>query len=388
MIFYRFSFQPWHSAIEFRRYLHRFVLALSGIHTLEGLHHTPYNHYESIIVPIKTYLKAKGVRFTDGMLVASSRIRGLADCMLDIEVTRGSFAEGSEITVGQLHFRKDESHGMIPVKDSDIVFLTLGSTAACTVVGSNHSPPVPLPSVQHPPKDGSWGLWSSLFFSELLNTPHTAQLGNPTNFFSRMTQSTSLWFTVTVTSPGFFNLFEKLTSNKPGRGGITTFKDSNWLMSIVLPHQPYFLNQPDNVQVFWGYALSPDKPGDLIQKPMLECTGREIFQELLGHLDFPYDLSWKDAIVIPSIMPYATSPLLTRKCDDRPHVVPKGSSNLALLGQFVDVPQDGVLGLEYSVRAAQTAVFKIMRMQKEPKAVYNGDMNFIALTQTLKAFLS
>lgn len=67
MIAHRFSFQPWHSAIEFRRYLHRFVLGLPRINTLERLDHTPYNQYDSIILPIETYLKAQGVNFKYGM---------------------------------------------------------------------------------------------------------------------------------------------------------------------------------------------------------------------------------------------------------------------------------------------------------------------------------
>lgn len=51
---------------------------------------------------------------------------------------------------------------------------------------------------------------------------------------------------------------------------MVTFKDSNWLMSIVLAHQPHFANKPAGVQVFWGYALFPDRIGDFIAKPMVE----------------------------------------------------------------------------------------------------------------------
>jgi oleate hydratase len=32
------------------------------------------------------------------------------------------------------------------------------------------------------------------------------------------------------------------SGNLPGNGGLVTFKDSNWLMPIVLPHQPHFRN--------------------------------------------------------------------------------------------------------------------------------------------------
>jgi oleate hydratase len=62
----------------------------------------------------------------------------------------------------------------------------------------------------------------------------------------------SYWesFTVTLNDPVFFETMEAFSSNQPGTGGLVTFKDSRWIMSIVLPHQPHFANQPVDVQVF------------------------------------------------------------------------------------------------------------------------------------------
>ena len=91
-----------------------------------------------------------------------------------------------------------------------------------------------------------------------------------------------------------------------------TFKDSNWLMSIVLAHQPHFLNQPADVQVFWGYALFPDRVGDFVAKPMAECNGAEILQELCGHLRFDLE-TVETANCIPCRMPYITSMFMPRK---------------------------------------------------------------------------
>ncbi|KAH8655156.1 oleate hydratase [Tricladium varicosporioides] len=368
-----FSFQPWHSAIEFRRYLHRFVLGLPRINKLDRLDNTLYNQYDSIILPIETYLKAQGVNFK-----------------CDTGAVRLTFADNSNIKVNGIHFSKNDNEEFIEVGSSDIVFLTLGSTTACASIGDNHSPTGPPPSTHDALRasDAGWGNWTSIFFSSLINTPYAAQLGNPLSFYSRATESCSLWFTVTLENPKFFKLFERLTSNKPGRGGLTTLKDSSWLLSIVVPHQPYFLNQPDDVKVFWGYALFPEKMGDSVHKPMFECTGQEIFTELLRHLDFPEDSSWQNSITIPCMMPYATSPLLARTLEARPQVIPKGSNNLALLGQFVEIPDDGVFPLEYSVRAAQAAVFKMMGIQKQPKDICKGNQNLKTLAQALKALLS
>jgi myosin-crossreactive antigen len=50
---------------------------------------------------------------------------------------------------------------------------------------------------------------------------------------------------------------EAFSGNEAGTGGLVTFKDSSWLMSIVLYHQPHFVDQPKDIQVLWGYALHP-----------------------------------------------------------------------------------------------------------------------------------
>jgi oleate hydratase len=64
----RFAFEPWHSAVEFRRYLHRFIQEFPRINSLAGVDRTPYNQYDSIILPIDTYLKSRGVDFRYGKL--------------------------------------------------------------------------------------------------------------------------------------------------------------------------------------------------------------------------------------------------------------------------------------------------------------------------------
>lgn len=67
------------------------------------------------------------------------------------------------------------------------------------------------------------------------------------------------------------------------------------------------------------------------------------------------------------MMLYITSPFLTRKYEDRPQVIPTGGTNLALLGQFVEIQRDIVSTMEYSVRGAQMAVFEMIGVQKKVK---------------------
>jgi oleate hydratase len=105
----------------------------------------------------------------------------------------------------------------------------------------------------------------------------------------------------------------RVSGSEAGKGGPITFKDSSWLLTIVLNHQPHFREQPAGTFVWWGYALFPGKDGDFVRKPMSACTGREILDEVLQHLGFTQSQQILDAsIVIPALMPYITSQFLVR----------------------------------------------------------------------------
>ena len=181
-------------------------------------------------------------------------------------------------------------------------------------------------------------------------------------------------FTTTQDDPIFFQIVRDSTGNVAGEGGLVTFMDSAWVMSIVLPHQPHFIGQPDDVKVFWGYGLSVDKPGDFVRKPMSACTGREVMMELLGHLriDALADRILDDSICIPCMMPFITSQFLRRQPGDRPHVVPEGWTNLAFVGQFCEIPDDVVFTVEYSVRSAQAAVCSLLAAESRAAGRLQG----------------
>jgi oleate hydratase len=389
LILNRFAFQPWHSAVEFKRYLHRFIQEFPRINSLAGVDRTPYNQYDSIILPIETYLKAQGAQFHYGSSFPPPD-SDKADQFPDTRVNSLSFWPGSAITVSEIHFAstEDSKTGLIHVEAHDLVFLTLGSMTACSSLGTNTTPPKPLPTPEEAlvSPDGAWQLWSSL--ANPSANPHYSAFGNPSNFCTRIQESNWLSFTVTLKSPKFLSHLEIATGNKAGTGALVTFKDSNWLMSIVVPHQPHFINQPEDVQVFWGYGLFPSAPGNIVHKPMSECSGAEIMQELLGHLNFPSHPTLGNAITIPCSMPFITSQFLTRKHRDRPEVTPNGSTNLALMGQFVEVPRDTVFTVEYSVRCAQMAVHELMGTKEKPKDIYMGEHNVKVLVEALKMLLT
>lgn len=235
-----------------------------------------------------------------------------------------------------------------------------------------------------PPKltkadSSSWALWEGL-------AQGRPQFGNPAVFNGCIAQSYWESFTVTLKDPAFFELMIRFSGNEPGTGGLVTFKDSNWLMSIVLAHQPHFPNQPAEVQLFWGYALFPDRIGNFVAKPMADCNGREILRELCCHLRFDPE-SVASANCIPCRMPYLTSMFMPRSSSDRPLPVPPGSRNLAFVSQFVELPDDVVFTVEYSVRAAQTAVYQLLGVDRKVPPVTPHDRSFpVQFKALLKAF--
>ena len=354
-----FAFQPWHSAVEFKRYLHRFLLEFSRIETLAGVKRTVFNQYDSLVLPLQKWLEAQGVR-----LIRDCKVTDLAHRTQD-----------GKLVVTAIHCVREGKSEIHAVNDGDLVFFQNGSMTDASSLGSMTSAPRKLTKVD----SGGWTLWEKLAAGR-------PELGNPAAFNSCVAQSWWESFTVTLKSPAFFDKMLQFTGNEAGTGGLVTFKDSSWLMSIVLAHQPHFRSQPADVQVFWGYALSPDRVGDFVAKPMAECSGAEILQELCGHLRFDLD-TVASANCIPCRMPYITSMFMPRKRSDRPLPVPLGWKNLALVSQFVEIPDDVVFTVEYSVRAAQTAVYQLLDLDRKVPPVTPHDHSLRAQFEALiKAF--
>jgi oleate hydratase len=354
-----FAFQPWHSAVEFKRYLHRFMLEFSRIETLAGVKRTIYNQYDSLVLPLKAWLEAQGVQ-----LITDCRVTDL-----DHDTQGGKFA------VRGIHCQHHGKSEKISVADGDLVFMQNASMTDASSLGSMTSAPAKLTKTD----SGGWTLWEKLAAGR-------PDFGNPAAFNSSIAQSCWESFTVTLKNPDFFDLMEQFSGNEAGTGGLVTFKDSNWLMSIVLAHQPHFANQPANVQVFWGYSLFPDRIGNFVAKPMTDCNGAEILQELCGHMRFDPE-TVANANCIPCRMPYITSMFMPRLRSDRPLPVPPGSRNFAFISQFVEIPDDVVFTVEYSVRAAQMAVYQLLGIDRKIPPITPNDKSIRTQFEALiKAF--
>lgn len=350
-----FAFQKWSSAFELKRYMHRMIFEFSRIETLEGVTRTPYNQYESVILPLKVYLSKHNVDFS-----------------IKATVTDLDFKEGDDITVTAIHLDKNGEEEVIVLEEHDLCIMTNGCMTDCATLGDKDTAPE-----YNPNKPISGELWKKV-------AKKKEGLGNPEPFFAHPDETNWESFTVTMKGNKLLKMIEQYSGNIPGSGALMTFKDSNWLMSIVVAAQPHFKNQPMDTTIFWGYGLYTDRMGDYVKKPMRECTGTELLTELLHHLHMEQEMDEiMDSVVnvIPCMMPYIDAQFQPRAKSDRPLVVPKKSTNFAMISQFVEIPDDMVFTEEYSVRAARMAVYELMGVKDKkicPVTPYHKDPKVLA----------
>lgn len=355
-----FAFTPSNSAMEMRRYLHRFFHLLPTMATMTAVQRTRFNQYESIVKPVASWLKDLGVHIRTGTRVTN------------IELKPGD----EEIIANRLELTCDGHAEVVKVAEKDLVFVTLGSMVADSSSGSMTAAPELVTSG----RDGSWELWEKLSVLR-------KGFGNPAAFNGNPHETAWESFTVTDREHRFVARVEELSKRRAGRGGLMTLAESNWLITFVLLHHPHFIDQPDNRWVWWGYGLFGDQPGNHVKKPMAECSGAEILEEVLRHLNFDSDIDriLASSTCIPTIMPYGGSVFAPRRSGDRPDVVPQGSKNLAFLGQFAELPEDVVFTVEYSVRTALTAVSSLLNLERVPPPVYKGERDPGLVFRGLKA---
>lgn len=357
-----FAFENWHSVIEMKRYAQRFMHLLPGMNQLKGILHSQYNQFDSMILPLMTWLKSNDVNFERNAQV------------VDLDIT----IEDGKKTVTGIHVRRNGKHEHIAVTPETLVFVTNGSMTENSTLGSLHEPALLNRDTEN---RGCWNLWKKIAAKD-------PAFGNPAVFCDDIDKTKWESFTMTFKGDLMRRFIKQLTDRDPGVGGVVTIKDSNWLMSWVCSKQPHFPNQPDDVFVMWAYGLFPDHVGNFVHKRMCDCTGEELLTELLYHMGLkeriPEFLSTV-VNVIPCMMPYVTSQFMPRKKGDRPDVVPAGSVNLAFLGQFAEVPDDCVFTVEYSVRTAMTAVYQLLGLEKQVTPIFASKYDVRVLLAAGKA---
>ena len=282
------------------------------------------------------------------------------------------------ITVHRLEYERDGAETSVAVGPEDLVLVTTGSEAGDLAVGSMTEPP------RQRNGGRSWALWKRLAQAR-------TEFGKPELFFGPARIPDSRWvsFTLTTKEGEFIKRMSALTDSEPGSGGLVTLKGSSWVLSLSIHHHPKVIGQPGGTNIVWGYGLHPERNGDFVRKPMAACTGAEILQELLRQLRFDdqLDAIMKSSICIPCDLPYVNNIWMPRNRTDRPRPVPEGSTNLGLMGQYVEVERDVAFTIEYSARTAWEAIQILLKRGPAPPPVYQGQYDPKALFGALKVFL-
>jgi len=348
-----FAFQEWHSALEFKLYLHRFIHHIGGMPDFSTLKFTKYNQYESLVLPLYKWLLGHGVKFQYKTQV------------VDVDF---SF-DGGKKQATRIQWIKEGQTGGVDLTSNDLLFMTIGSLTENSSTG-DHQTPAKLDNGPAP----AWDLWRRIAAKD-------PSFGRPDVFGSHIPESKWQSATVTTLDERIPKYIQKICKRDPfsGRvvtGGIVTIKDSSWLLSWTVNRQPHFKKQPDGQIVVWLYSLFVDVPGDFVKKPMQDCTGEEVTQEWLYHLGVPVEdiphLASTGARCVPVMMPYVTSFFMPRHAGDRPDVVPQGSANFAFIGQFAETTHDTIFTTEYSVRTGMEAVYQLLNVERGVPEVFNS----------------
>src|SRR5579859_7308605 len=348
-----FAFEEWHSALEMKLYLHRFIHHIGGLPDFSALKFTKYNQYESLVLPLSKWLLEQGVHFR------------FDTCVTDIDFDITPLHKQAT----HIHWISEGARGGVDLGPNDLVLATIGSLTENSNNGDHHTParlnegPAP-----------AWDLWRRIAAKD-------PSFGHPDVFGAHIPETKWESATITTLDPRIPAYIERICKRDPfsGKvvtGGIVSVKDSSWLLSWTVNRQPHFKQQPKDQIVVWVYALFVETSGDYVKKSMQDCTGEEITQEWLYHMGVPAEqipeLAATGAKGVPVMMPYVTSFFMPRQAGDRPNVVPEGAVNFAFIGQFAETTRDCIFTTEYSVRTGMEAAYQLLGIERGVPEVFNS----------------
>ncbi len=165
-----FAFEEWHSALEMKLYLHRFIHHIGGLPDFSALKFTKYNQYESLVLPLYTWLLDQGVHFE-----------------FSTEVTDVDFdLQDGRKQATRVHWLRGGEAGSTELGPDDLLFMTIGSLTENSDNGDHHTParlnegPAP-----------AWDLWRRIAAKD-------PSFGRPDVFGAHIPQTK--WESATVTT--------------------------------------------------------------------------------------------------------------------------------------------------------------------------------------------
>lgn len=350
-----FAFENWHSALEMKRYIKRYIHHIGGLPDFTALRFTKYNQYESMILPMVKYLENAGVVFHYNTKVVN----------VEFDVT------SNRKQATRIELEAEGETRFVDLTEDDLVFITNGGCVENSAMGSQNTPAPYNPEIK---PGGGWDMWRRI-------AAQSPDFGNPDKFC--YDSELCNWMSATVETldqriiPYITNICKRDPfTGKVVTGGIVSVKDSSWLLSWTINRQPQFRSQPKDHCLVWVYALFNDKPGDYVKKPMRDCTGKEICMEWLYHIGVPEneieELAENSANTVPVMMPYIDAFFMPRNDTDRPKVVPDGAVNFAFIGQFAETARDTIFTTEYSMRTGMEAVYTLLDVDRGVPEVWGS----------------
>jgi oleate hydratase len=111
-----FAIAPWHGALEMKLYANRFVHTFGGFSDLSVVKWTRLNQYDSLVLPLMTWLEKQGVT-----VHYDTRVTNVVfDITPDRKVAR------------RIEWLRGGRHGGVDVTENDLVLITNGSPVEST----------------------------------------------------------------------------------------------------------------------------------------------------------------------------------------------------------------------------------------------------------------
>ena len=165
-----FAFENWHSALEMKLYIQRFIHHIGGLPDFKALRFTKYNQYESMILPMVKYLESYGVQFHFGVKVTNVEF----DCNEQRKLAT------------RIDTLRDGKEEHIDLTENDLVFITNGGCVENSSIGDQNTPAKFNTEIR---ESGGWDMWRKIAAQD-------PAFGHPDKFCSDPEQSN--WMSATV----------------------------------------------------------------------------------------------------------------------------------------------------------------------------------------------